>query len=180
MSNYRNLERDLIELLKYVDLCESNYATNSAKIRQIILSACSIVESLGKSVKESIGSTEKKMSKEGYGDFIKKICIDKNFPLDKLQPLLLGKKFDPWVDPLEWWDIYNDIKHSEEKVSNPEYFKAAICSVLAVFVLTVLLTRGTQIGFFWSRDDFVKISKNGVEKPIQYATNTLLENIIWR
>ena len=180
--NYRAVEADLSVLLRYVDLNKSNDSVNSAEIRKIILLACSMIESLIPSIKTSL-SIEKlepnKKEKENIADCIKRVTSENGYLLEALQPILSGQKFDPWKEPSSWWKIYNDIKHSEQRSLDPKPYKAAIDSVLALFVLTVLLTRETSIEIFWHKSDLVRISRADSQKPIQYDANKTLDAIIW-
>ena len=176
-QNYRAIEHDLETLLRYVDLSKCNYSVNSAEIRKIILASCAMIESCAPLIKDNIQS-KGALPKQINAKFINKLTKDNGIDLENLQPLICSEKFNPWEHPFLWWEAYNTIKHSERSQDNIKFFKAAIDSVLALFVLVVLLTRHTTISLFWHEHDLVKISEKGSNKPINYAAQTSLEKIL--
>lgn len=174
--NYRVVENDLSILLRFVDLTKENYVTNGAEIRKLILASCSLIESCLPQILAHIQSSEKNEG-ESIAGFISRITNDKEYNLENLQPLIQLKKFNPWGNFTSWWSAYNAIKHHERNQDGINFFQAAVESVLALFVLVVLLTSKTSIKIFWNEHDLVKISIKGSNKGINYLQNESLEQI---
>lgn len=176
--NYRTVENDLAALLRAIDLTDANYSVNSAEIRKIILASCSMIESCVPSLKAAISPTATINNGESIANFIDRITKEQGYNLENVAPLLQFESFSPWTKPLSWWDAYNAVKHPKRDQTDIQFFKAAIDSVLALFILALMLTRKTSIGIFWHDHDLVKISEKGSNKPINYAAQTTLEKIL--
>ncbi|MBM3468692.1 MAG: hypothetical protein FJX71_04600 [Alphaproteobacteria bacterium] len=166
--DYRSVEHDLGILLRFIDLSENHYCTNSGEIRKIILASCSAIESCIPLIQKELDVYENKKSDESIADFIYRILNDQGYHLENLQPILHYYQFNPWKERKTWWKAYNTIKHADKNDNNILFFKAAIESVLAFFAIMVFLTRKSGIGIFWHQHDLVKINEKGLGRSINY------------
>ena len=139
ISNYWKyyciLEDDFIELIKYIDLRESNYNTTSNEIIKQLQSICSEFEIVSKELCD-IEMDDKHANITAYyrGIVEKTQDIIQELKISKIQDLHINIRqtrdiviypFRDWDEEcpwkLFWWKNYNDIKHSRTEHYEKDY-----------------------------------------------------------
>ena len=140
ISNYWKyyciLEDDFTELIKYIDLRESNYSTTSNEIIKQLQSICSEFEIVCKELCD-IEMDDKQDLK------ISKIQ-DLHINIRQTRDIVISpfKDWDeecPWK--LFWWKNYNDIKHSRTEHYESGNFESVLNALGALYFLERLLVR---------------------------------------
>lgn len=118
ISNFTNLERQLIECMEYIPFIEQNMQVVSPKFIPVILEACSLIESI---FKELTNNKRKIHNFKKYAELHEKhleledtISIFLSTPIRFYQPYKKWTKIAP-----NWWHAYNKIKH--DRLNNYEY-----------------------------------------------------------
>lgn len=133
---YKILEKDLIELLDYIEPCDDNLTTYSHRIYELFLRACTEFETNSKAILKANGYNKSKYKINDYfklnkamklSDYIIKVNIWEG------EPKLL-KPFSNWKTDhsLEWYQAYNKVKHNRSKnfkYANLENLFLAVASV---------------------------------------------------
>ncbi|MCF6775704.1 hypothetical protein L3V83_03850 [Thiotrichales bacterium 19X7-9] len=152
--NFRAIENDLFNLLRYVDLNEGNYFTTSAEIRKILLTSCQMVEIIGNGILDSeCTSLPKKGNKsfpKYFMDSLNEKCSDN---ISVVTPKIYNDLFEPWSVIDSWWGAYNDLKHNKLESGTFENCLNAIC---AFYSLMMYITRKSSIKQFWHQSDLIQ------------------------
>lgn len=187
-NNFKSVESDLVTLLRYVDLDERNYSANSSEIRKLILLSCSLVEQSFRLLKIELQVPDSFFPKKAT--IPKKIFLITTHckcPFNNLRPKIQEKSFNPWEPSskdsisFDWWNTYIACKHANA-TNNLPFFKSAVESVAALFIITVFLTSktGIQLGIFWHLNDYIKIATEEFPKPASiYNCTKSLRAQIW-
>lgn len=159
ISNYWKyyciLEDDFSELIKYIDLRESNYNTTSNEIIKQLQSICSEFEIVCKEFCD-IEMDDKHVNIKAYYngivDHTKEIIND--LKIDRIQDLHINIRqtrniviypFKDWDEEcpwnLSWWKNYNAIKHSRTEHYEAGNFESVLNALGALYFLERLLVR---------------------------------------
>ena len=173
---FKSLERDLRDLSYYVDIKEAHYSVDSVEIRKIVFSACSLIETAGKSL-----CKKEKGENQSIAELIYEELNKNGFDLSCVGIFINKKKFTPWYEgKLSWWTTYNKCKHEPNPSEKIEFFKAAIESVCALCVIVVYLTATANTEMYWHASDFLKIGKSSGNKPDLYSSpNKSTHGFFW-
>jgi hypothetical protein len=152
LQRYASIENRLIETFRYVTCNSSNRHTFSYEYASILRDAGSV---FGSVIDRSIRRTKtvsKRLSMEHYGkwltgldiperdDKISKIysaSVDINYPI-KEKVLLPFIQLKDDNGKLDWWEAYNDVKHSDIDKFSAGNFENALNSVAALSILLSL------------------------------------------
>ena len=159
ISNYWKyyciLEDDFVDLIKYVDLRESNYSTTSNEIIKQLQSICSEFEIVCKELC-NIKMDDRKKNIEDYykGIVINTKEIIQELKIEKIQSLRINVRqtkdiiiypFKDWNEKktgdLFWWKNYNIIKHSRTENYESGNFESVLNALGALYFLERLLVR---------------------------------------
>jgi len=115
-SYYFSLEDDLIETMRYVEICEDNFDTYSTQFTRLLLAAASEVDVIAKLLCNQIDAASKPKNIDDYRQII--VAAFKAIPAIQMgiewNPLRI-KPWESWAGPHpsnpEWWRAYNGVKH---------------------------------------------------------------------
>lgn len=152
---YCVLEKDFIELLKFVDLRESNYSTTSDIIIKQIQSVCSEFEIVCKEFLDlSMDEKNIKISDIYNGLKVKANEILNGMQIEGLQNVevclrrsrnMIIKPFNNWNEKnpgsIFWWKTYNSLKHGRILNYKNGNFKALIYALSALYFMEMILLK---------------------------------------
>lgn len=133
---YKDLEKDLIELLDYIEPCDNNLETYSHRIYEMFLRACTEFEANSKAILNANGYIKDHYNMTDYyklnsamklNDYVIKISIWEDTPK-------IFKPFSSWGTghTLPWYQSYNKVKHNRSenfKYANLENLFLSIAAV---------------------------------------------------
>ncbi|MBU0567456.1 hypothetical protein KJ693_00845 [bacterium] len=141
---YEILKADLKKIFEYIEPCKSNYNTYSHRTFELLVRACTEVESLCKLV---FSKNNKPLGQKGnikrYSD------LEGAMKLSEYEVLCYGFNHDPFKpfssfsDPVRdqrspsWYRAYNDVKHNRSENFHLASLENIIQAVAAVYVLLV-------------------------------------------
>lgn len=152
---YCILEEEFVELIKYIDLRESNFNTTSNIIIKQLQSVCSEFEIICK----EFADIDMKDKKANIRDYCQGIIENTKFILEELKidriqdlhinirktrnmviyPFREWKEESPWE--LFWWKNYNNVKHSRTVNYESGNFESLLNALGALYFLERLLVR---------------------------------------
>ncbi len=114
ISNYKSLEKQLLECMDFIPYIEVNRDTVSPKYVPIILESCSLIESIFKSFVEN---DKKNYQSKDYSNLVEPILqLERAFSIMLVSPLEFFNPFENWTEePPDWWQSYNNLKHDRLK-----------------------------------------------------------------
>lgn len=152
---YCILEEEFTELIKYIDLRESNFNTTSNVIIKQLQSVCSEFEIICKELADIDMNDKKSNIKDYYQGIIENTTsILDELKIEKLQDLHINirktkdmtiypfrewREESPWE--LFWWKNYNNIKHSRTINYESGNFESLLNALGALYFLERLLVR---------------------------------------
>ncbi len=123
------------EIFKYVEPAETNYAAFSHKIRELLILACTEIESNWRAVLEDNLAPEKYKKRYSTNDYIMikeplnlerwSVALTDYTDLGEFAPFKTWSSADPTAS-LPWYNSYNAIKHHREA----EFTKATLLNLL--------------------------------------------------
>lgn len=117
---FLSLEKDFINTINYVEICEQNRKTYSIVYLKLIISICSSIEKLGKKYCKEINSSFASKTNPDIKDInITIINYNSKFPEIKCEIPRYGIELSPWEKWLkketpDWWTAYNNVKHNND------------------------------------------------------------------
>lgn len=140
-NHYLDIESEMLECLKYVELCTAHYCVYSAKFARILLECGAEIDNIFKYIC-SIRKKRPTISDYYYKAIIKipdllnyKVII-KHSPLS-FQPFKSWNKNKP-SQSLSWWEDYNKVKHDRINNFSLASLENALNSLCALFILEML------------------------------------------
>jgi hypothetical protein len=132
--HYLALERELLEISQYIEICQENFCVHSVKFSHLLMASASEFETVG-------GLFCKKKAVEGTG--INSILdalenIGSNFKQTEVEIPLHQLKLKPLEDcglktPPAWWTANNKVKHHRDtdfKLANLGNVLMSMCGLL--------------------------------------------------
>ena len=152
---YCILEEDFVELIKYVDLRESNYNTTSNVIIKQLQSICAEFEIICKEISNIDMDDKRANIREYYNGIIENTMeMLSELKINKIQDLHINIRqsknmvifpFKDWNEEnprnLIWWKYYNNIKHSRTIHYESGNFESVLNALGALYFLERLLVR---------------------------------------
>lgn len=152
---YCILEEDFVELIKYVDLRESNYNTTSNVIIKQLQSICAEFEIICKEISNIDMDDKRANIREYYNGIIENTMeMLSELKINKIQDLHINIRqsknmvifpFKDWNEEnpwnLFWWKNYNNIKHSRTIHYESGNFESVLNALGALYFLERLLVR---------------------------------------
>ncbi|MGA3164642.1 MAG: hypothetical protein ABSF14_00845 [Terriglobia bacterium] len=139
------IERDLVELSRYVEFDETNFECFSIEIARILLASGAEVDVVCKQLCRVINNQSTAENINPYRDE-----IIKAFPgIGQFEVLLprFGLSLRPWDEwknlkgvPF-WWTAYNKIKHQRDSEYGRANLKNALNAVAGLFIMVLYLYR---------------------------------------
>lgn len=118
--NFLSLEKNLFDILEYVQIDKKNFNTFSIKNARLILSVGGEIDSILKNLCNQINNIKKHENINDYRGTILKYYGNK-FGRKKTYVVNYDIIFSPWKDwnkkkikNPDWWSDYNKIKHNRE------------------------------------------------------------------
>jgi len=175
------LEKDLENLSRYVEFCQSNFNCYSIEMARILLASASEVDVIAKQVCKQLNLDSKADKIHQYRNEIKREYPQ--IPGFKVKIPRYGLTLTPWLNwnknrfvPI-WWTAYNKVKHHR----NIDFIKANLENVLnavsGLFVITLYYYKEqaenaklipVQSLLRTSEEHFGEAVFNGVEFGIRY------------
>ena len=152
---YCILEEDFVELIKYVDLRESNYNTTSNVIIKQLQSICAEFEIICKEISNIDMNDKRANIREYYNGIIENTMeMLPELKINKIQDLHINIRqtknmvifpFKDWNEEnpwnLFWWKNYNNIKHCRTIHYESGNFESVLNALGALYFLERLLVR---------------------------------------
>ena len=152
---YCILEEDFAELIKYVDLRESNYNTTSNVIIKQLQSICAEFEIICKEISNIDMNDKRANIREYYNGIIENTMeMLPELKINKIQDLHINIRqtknmvifpFKDWNEEnpwnLFWWKNYNNIKHCRTIHYESGNFESVLNALGALYFLERLLVR---------------------------------------
>ena len=118
-SNYLQIEGELIDTFKYVDLSVDNYKTFSIKFLKIFLQIGSEIDICFKEYLKYLNSKSSAKTITEYKNELNSSDID--FFNEEVTINLINNSIKPWADlqnnnSIDWWIAYNKVKHQRNDV----------------------------------------------------------------
>jgi len=143
------LEDDVIQISRFVELAEHNYACYSIELARLLLAASSEVDVVAKLACQSIGAS----GKPERMDLYRKALLDAYPALPDVLIRIprFGLAFIPWVEWKEgrtptWRGAYNKVKHERHAYFTQGNLRNALCAVAGLYTLLLYLYRGEAEG----------------------------------
>ena len=136
---YQTSEEEFLTALRYVELATTNYATHSTSFAIQMLSICSIVEALFKSLCGYAPTDEKTITAyagyiiDNYPDIVEREVNVLGFS-EQVIPFQRWDKKKP-KQSLFWWSDYQDVKHSRDTHFAKANLKNTLYSLAALYLL---------------------------------------------
>lgn len=135
------LEKDLENLSRYVEFCQSNFKCHSLEMARILLAAASEVDVVAKQLCQKLNSGSTADNIHQYRDEIK--TVYPNLPNFKVTIPRFGLNLTPWSNwnqnsgvPL-WWIAYNKVKHHRDTDFNRANLENVLNVLSGLFVITL-------------------------------------------
>lgn len=192
ISRYFSIEERLIDTFRYVEPHPNNRLTFSYEYSSILRDTGSVFDSIMRRLLEGI---QYPFSRKEYniidyrkflGEYIVPLQVSFNIPL-KIESVAVGlnsfsatrflmpfsslendfKKSEKDYDKIDWWNAYNNVKHSDIDRITDGNLVNCLNSVAALGILHVLMNQmsGARIGLF---------SEVGLFEPIDFVKKLLL------
>lgn len=175
------LEKDLENLSRYVEFCQSNFKCHSLEIVRMLLAAASEVDVVAKKLCQKINTGSSADNINQYRDEIKSIYP--NMPNFKVIIPRFGLDLAPWLNwnhnrgvPL-WWTAYNKVKHHRDTHFDRANLENVLNAVSGLFVITLYFYKEKaenaelipmQSLLRVREENFRETTFNGVEFGINY------------
>lgn len=134
----------LSDLFKYVEPDASNNSVYGHRIRELLILACTEVESNLRSVLSAITTPSKIKARPNTQDYVKLLPVlklsDYRLTLKGFTGYRFIRPFHGWNDQqptksISWYDSYNSVKHDREGDFNKATFGSLVDAMAAVHVL---------------------------------------------
>lgn len=139
---YLAIEGDLEKVTRYIEFSEENMDTYSIELSHILLSSCSEIDVLLKSICKLLVTPRKAENIDNYRQIIQKYLpnlIEEEVSIGRYR--LLFKPFIIWKDGSqtnpEWWKGYNNVKHHRDTHFKQANLKNAIYAVGALSIVVL-------------------------------------------
>jgi len=111
VSNFVQVEEQLINCLNYIPFIEENKAVISPKFIPIIMESCGLIDSVFKELSNS--NNDRLTFKKYYELHNERLDLENNKSLFLISPLKVLNPFQDWgnIQPV-WWQAYNNLKHN--------------------------------------------------------------------
>ena len=133
------LEKDLENLSRYVEFCQSNFECYSLEMARILLAAASEVDIVAKQLCQKLNSGSTADSIHKYRNEIK--TVYPNLPNFKVTIPRFGLNLTPWSNWKQnsgvphWWTAYNKVKHHRDTDFDKASLKNVLNAVSGLFVI---------------------------------------------
>ena len=142
INQFEILEADLERIFKTVAPDKNNFEVFGHSIRNLLILACTEVDSLLKDIFININSTKEGIySTKDYVSLLPLLRLNEyevsfcHYPsLGTFNPFLNWDKAKP-TKSIPWYDAYNAVKHDREQAFNQATLKNCICAVVAVGII---------------------------------------------
>lgn len=142
---FLSIEDDFIRATRYVELCEDNYETYSIEFTRLLTSICAEIEIVLKLLckEESVDATQfnindlhKCLYTKQYSKLHENIISLLSHNIEDIQP---WKEWEDLSKNPEWWQAYNDIKHSRDEKFKNANLKNVTFALSALFIIELYL-----------------------------------------
>lgn len=142
---FLSLEEDFIKSTRYVELCEDNYNTYSIEYTRLLVSICAEIEIILKLLCNEEGGDASRFNINELREFLYTKQYSK---LHENNISILShdiediKPWGEWSKPannLEWWQVYNGIKHSTDVKFKYANLKNVFFALSALFIIELYL-----------------------------------------
>jgi hypothetical protein len=129
VTNFHNLEKQLIDCLDYIPYIDQNFKLISPKFIPLILESCSLIESIFK-----LYLGDKKQNFKEYADSMEdQLNLEETISIFLVTPLQYLQPFKNWKNIIpEWWNVYNKLKHDRLNNYHLVNFESVIKSLTAL------------------------------------------------
>lgn len=183
-SNTEFFEKDFIVIneifnqlkliFSFVEPIDKHLNIYSLKIRDLIIKASSEVETHWKELMRLNGYSKKSLNTKDYCKLKEFINFDLHLQLESYPTDTVFKPFENWdcelpSKSLEWYKVYNNLKHDRSNTLNQATLYQAINAVAAVYTMAamrygeILSDRKIDLKIF-KRKNTVKFSKWSIQK----------------
>ena len=137
-SYYYSLEDDLVELSRYVSICEDNFLTYSTQLTRLLLAAASEADVVAKTLCTQLDPQAKRKNIEDY----RQVIAEKRPAIKTMKLGIEGSEIalTPWeswgADSPEspaWWQGYNSVKHDRHANFRKGNLQNALNAVAGLF-----------------------------------------------
>lgn len=137
---FKNIEKDLIDLFRYIEPDSNNNKVFSHRIYELLLRTCTEVEANCKGILKANDYNVKKWDMMKYRKINEATKLSEYSVIIKRwrRKELILKPFENWRDenlPLKWYQSYNDVKHNREIEFEKANFENLILSLAGLFSL---------------------------------------------
>ncbi len=175
------LEKDLENLSRYVEFCQSNFKCYSLEMVRILFAAASEVDVVAKQLCQKLNSGSTADNIHQYRNEIK--TVYPNLPNFKVTIPRFGLDLTPWsnfkqnIGVPDWWTAYNKVKHHRDTDFNKASLKNVLNAVSGLFVITLYFYKEKaenaelipmQSLLRVREENFTGTTFNGVELGINY------------
>ena len=135
------LEKDLENLSRYIEFCQSNFNCYSLEMARILLASSSEVDVVAKQLCKKLNPASEANNIHQYRDEIK--IVYSQFPNFRVTVPRYGLDLAPWSNWNQdqgvpfWWNAYNKVKHQRNVDFEKANFKNVINAVAGLFVTTL-------------------------------------------
>ncbi len=171
ISNFDNLEKQLLECMEFIPFIDQNKHVVSSKFIPIILEACSLTESILKEITEDKRRT---YNFKKYAEFHETyLGLDETITIFLVSPIRFYQPYKGWGKAIpEWWDCYNKLKH--DRLNNYEFatYETAVLSLVGLHQLIskcrLFTNHLIEAGWFNPSGEFIpelicaRISESGI------------------
>lgn len=171
VSNFDNLEKQLLECMEFIPFIDQNKHAFSSKFIPIILESCSLTESILREITEG---KSRRYSFKKYAEFNEAhLGLDETISIFLVSPIRFYQPYKGWAEKIpEWWDCYNKLKH--DRLNNYEFatYETAVQSLVGLHQLIskcrLFTNHLIEAGWFNPSGEFmpelicVRISESGI------------------
>lgn len=139
-----SLFSDFEETYRYVEPATSNLGTHSSRYRELLILACTEVETALKGILRANIPVAKQKESYSTKDYVKlcdpMLLRDWEVELDDYPGIPRSRPFATWeaakpTTSLQWYDAYNGVKHDREQEFERANLRNVIDALAAVFIL---------------------------------------------
>ena len=141
-NQYLDIESEMLECLKYIELSEEHYTVYSAKFVSIILECGAEIDNVFRNIcnidmgtRSNISTYYDKVIAQ-FPNLQHSIAIIKSTPLS-FQPFKTWSQSQP-SKSIPWWENYNSVKHDRVNNFKLASFENALTILSALFILEML------------------------------------------
>ncbi len=161
-------------IFSFIEPIDDHLNIYSLKIRDLIIKASSEVETHWKELMRLNGYSKKKLNTSDYCKLKEFINFDIQLYLESYPTNKIFKPFDNWncgfpSQSLEWYNVYNNVKHDRANTLNQATLYQAVNAVGAVYTLAamrygeILTDRKIELKVFRIKSQ-LKFSKWSIQK----------------